>query len=375
MTTPFDFLRSRTIWYFALILAIYLFSGCNYFLTPCSEEVVCTTLADGGGTEDGGIIGPTRKFEWRAKVQVVPNRFKFVGMKGTTAVFLANEDKAVTPNLPLRWDAYQLDLHRADLQQRIEPGVISTSYPAAPSHDFLNTPILVSGGYFYGLFSVDKTIKSVALDLEIRKGVQLPDSLPYVYFRHPEQNALAVTAKPTWMGAQSGTLIRWPSGGTVLMNSSSPSATALVMGDLDATDPIPTGHEVILLKGNQVQEIWHQGSGSSAASDDSHLKVGLQDALDRNEKGSLILAGFVSSLNADKFVDFVYARGSKLYVTSYIGRSPSGIGLFQDWPNDKMPSFSIEKVRSIQAIDLTQDTYPELVVETDQAVHFYLSKP
>ena len=36
MTTPFDFLRSRTIWYFALIFAIYLFTGCDHFWTPCS---------------------------------------------------------------------------------------------------------------------------------------------------------------------------------------------------------------------------------------------------------------------------------------------------------------------------------------------------
>ncbi len=162
MTTPFDFLRSRTIWYFALIFAIYLFTGCDNFWVACTEAgVVCTTLADAGSTEDGTVvippdpnkpIGPTRKFEEKAFIKVDPNKLKYVGMKGTTPVFLANEDKSVSPNLPFRWVAYQLDLLKEKEEERSTLDMNRIGFPAAPDNDFVNTPILVSGGYFYGLF-------------------------------------------------------------------------------------------------------------------------------------------------------------------------------------------------------------------------------
>ena len=97
--------------------------------------------------------------------------------------------------------------------------------------------------------------------------------------------------------------------------------------------------------------------------------------MDWNDKQNPILTKFVIDLNNDKLIEFVYVRDKQVYVTSYIGRSPSGIGQFADWPKDKMPSFFGEVVKSIQAVDLTKDAYPELVVETDQAVHFYLSIP
>jgi hypothetical protein len=141
MTTPFDFLRSRTIWYFALIFAIYLFTGCDNFWVACTEAgVVCTTLADAGSTEDGTVvippdpnkpIGPTRKFEEKAFIKVDPNKLKYVGMKGTTPVFLANEDKSVSPNLP-RWVAYQLDLLKATEEERITLDMNRIGFPAAP---------------------------------------------------------------------------------------------------------------------------------------------------------------------------------------------------------------------------------------------------
>ena len=312
MTTPFDFLRSRTIWYFALIFAIYLFTGCSMQ----------------NGTEDGSTvvtppdpnkpIGPTRKFEEKAFIKVDPNKLKYVGMKGTTPVFLANEDKSVSPNLPFRWVAYQLDLLKEKEDERSTLDMNRIGFPMAPSHDFVNSRILVSGGLFY------------MLDSGARYSLQQYNDEP---------------------------------------------VTELVMGDLDSVDPAPNGRELILLEGTKVQNILHEGVGSATPSEDMYLSFGLQQALDRNEKGSLIQGGFVADLNHDRFMDFVYARGSKVYVTSYIGRNASGIGLFSDWPNDKMPSFSLEKVKSIQAIDLTKEGYPDLVVETDQAVHFYLSIP
>lgn len=385
MITPFDFLRSRTIWYFALIFAIYLFTGCDHFWVACTEtpdEVFCQESAntDGGGkidqtTNTTSPIGPTRKFEEKAFIKVDPNKLKYVGMKGTTPVFLANEDKSVSPNLPFRWVAYQLDLLKEKEDERSTLDMNRIGFPMAPSHDFVNSRILVSGGLFYMLDSGTKQISFVEPRSELYALAKLPDSPPYVYFRHPQVTGFAVSAKPTLMGVRSATLVHWAGPRYSLQQYNDEPVTELVMGDLDSVDPAPNGRELILLEGTKVQKILHEGVGSATPSEDMYLSFGLQQALDRNEKGSLIQGGFVANLNDDRFMDFVYARGSKVYVTSYIGRSASGIGQFVDWPNDKMPSFSIEKVKSIQAVDLTKEGYPDLVVETDQAVHFYLSIP
>ncbi|HND13130.1 MAG TPA: VCBS repeat-containing protein, partial [Pseudomonadota bacterium] len=83
----------------------------------------------------------------------------------------------------------------------------------------------------------------------------------------------------------------------------------------------------------------------------------------------------VIDLNADGFTDFVYIRGGQLFVTSYRGRNGSGLSVFESWPSMTLSSVGGESVRSLAAIDLSQDGYPELVVETGKAVHFYLNKP
>ncbi|MBL9042555.1 MAG: hypothetical protein JNM83_13195 [Myxococcales bacterium] len=376
MTTPFDFLRSRTIWYFALIFAIYLFTGCNNFWTPCTEtpdEAFCQESAntDGGGKIDQASdkpIGPTRKFEEKAFIKVDPNNLKYVGMKGTTPVFLRD-----LTNGKSSWVAFQLNLLHSDLAERVKTNTDWAGFPAAvPEHDFLNAPVLVSGGTFYYLSTFSKRVYSFDPKIEVLVGVERTDSVQY--FRHPEQNALAVTTKPP-SGFSSAILIRWPSGGAIQPKYSNAPATALVMGDLDATDTVKNGTELIWSTEKAIMEVRHQGGPDDPSYPDSLLKIGLQEAIDRNEKDGPIQGGFVAKLNDDRFTDFVYARGSKLFVTSYIGRSESGIGLFADWPKEGLPSLPLERVKSIQAIDLTKEGYPELVVETDQAVHFYLSIP
>ncbi len=376
MTTPFDFLRSRTIWYFALILAIYLFSGCNYFLTPCSEEVVCTTLSN---PDDGGIIdmppdpnkpiGATRKFEWRAKVQVDSATFKYAGMKGTTPIFLRNAGSSMSS-----WETRQLDLLRENSDQRIRLDMNRTGFPAAPSHDFVSTSILVAGSQFYWLSSTTKVIKDVGSGMEIYAGVVLPDSPPYVYFRHPELDSFAVSAKPTGT-YKSAALVRWNGTDNGFIQSGVLPATALVMGDLDAADQLGNGQEVVFVSGSQIQQVRHQKQGNSPSLVDQLLQQGLQGAIDRSAPGitAPIQAGFVTDLNNDKFVDFVYVRSGRVYVTSYKERKADEP--FEDWKGEILPDVVGATVRSIQAVELTNDSYPELVVETDQAVHFYLSVP
>jgi hypothetical protein len=86
-------------------------------------------------------------------------------------------------------------------------------------------------------------------------------------------------------------------------------------------------------------------------------------------------AGFITDLDQDGQTDLVLAFGSSLYVTTYIKRDAAKVGKFRDWPTPIVSVDSGDPIRSVMAVGLTQDGYPELVVETDKAVHFYLNNP
>jgi hypothetical protein len=50
--------------------------------------------------------------------------------------------------------------------------------------------------------------------------------------------------------------------------------------------------------------------------------------------------------------------------------------MFENWPAAQtLSELSGQTVKSLAAIDLTSDGLPELVVETETSVHFFLNKP
>ena len=90
---------------------------------------------------------------------------------------------------------------------------------------------------------------------------------------------------------------------------------------------------------------------------------------------SPIIAAFVAHLNKDSFMDVAYTRNGQLLVTSYKGRAATS-GMFENWPAAQtLSELSGQTVKSLAAVDLTSDGLPELVVETETYVHFYLNRP
>ena len=91
---------------------------------------------------------------------------------------------------------------------------------------------------------------------------------------------------------------------------------------------------------------------------------------------SPIPAAFVRNLNGDGFMDVAYIRNGQLLVTSYKGRAVATDKMFENWPAAQTQSkLSGQTVKSLAAIDLTSDGLPELVVETDKEIHFFLNRP
>jgi hypothetical protein len=199
---------------------------------------------------------------------------------------------------------------------------------------------------------------------------------PQPVFRHPELDALVVKTKTT-MPVNSAVLIQWGPGATRAYEKTGAELTAMAVGDLDAADVSETGLEAILLTGNTVLAVLHQFMPRSIPVDDPLLRDALQGAVDRGMPGqtSPILAAFVAHLNKDSFMDVAYIRNGQLLVTSYKGRAAKG-GMFENWPAAQtLSELSGQTVKSMASVDLTSDGYPELVVETESYVHFFLNKP
>ncbi len=309
-------------------------------------------------------LGPLRKFEWRASIPIDATKLKYVGMKGTMPVLWQN-------GTPQKWVVYQA----SPLPSSAIPGGSADGLPAAHvGVDFGKIYSVVSGSSFFVLSTADASIKTLPGNMEVLANFKLAGPQPV--FRHPDLDALAVKTQPT-MTANSLVLIHWGPGATVTYEKPDAALTAMAVADLDGVDGLTTGLEAILLTGKTVLAVLHQLRPGSIPVDDGLLREALQVAVERAMPGetSPIPAAFVRNLNGDGFMDVAYIRNGQLLVTSYKGRAATS-GMFENWPAAQtLSELSGQTVKSLAAVDLTSDGYPELVVETDKEIHFFLNRP
>ena len=308
-------------------------------------------------------LGPLRRFEWRTSIPLDATKVKYVGMKGTMPVLWQN-------GTPQKWVVYQA----SPLPSSAIPGGSSEGLPAAPvGVDFGKIYPVVSGRSFFVLSTADASIKTWPGNMEVLKDAVLAG--PPLVFRHPELDALVVKTKTT-MTVNSAVLIHWGQGATAPYEKPGTALTAMAVGDLDAADVSGTGLEAILLAGKTVLTVLHQYIAGSIPVDDGLLREALQVAVERAMPTATdpISAAFVKNLNGDGFMDVAYIRNGQLLVTSYKGRAATS-GMFENWSAAQtLRELSGQTVKSLAAVDLTSDGLPELVVETDKEIHFFLNK-
>ena len=310
-------------------------------------------------------LGPLRRFEWRASIPIDATKLKYVGMKGTMPVFWMN-------GTPQKWVVYQA----SPLPSSAIPGGSSDGLPAAPvGVDFGKIYPVVSGSSFFVLSMVDLSIKTWPGNMAVLQNTKLAGPQPV--FRHPELDALAVVKAQPTMQDKSAVLIHWGQDATVTYEKPGTALTAMALGDLDSIDGLTTGLEAILLASKTGLTVLHQYSAGSIPADDPLLRDALQGAVERAMPGetSPIPAAFVRNLNGDGFMDVAYIRNGQLLVTSYKGRAATS-GMFENWSAAQtLSELSGQTVKSLAAVDLTIDGLPELVVETETYVHFFLNRP
>ena len=370
-------------WLAAIAVTVPMLSGCDLFWKPCADpsaDCVMEASDAGPGTMDQAMPSDSplttnpRTFELRAKVTVDPNKQKFVGMSGQFPVFHVKDGGCAWDGNLSHWAVAKLNLTAGNAEDRIKLEDAREMKPVLPCTRFVQSRMLVSNNTFYFLASMDHSVLFLDSSNEVVPGRKFAE--PMTYFRSPFNDGIAVNLQPT-TPSSSSVLLRWDDKTVKTFDSTESPATAIVMGDLDARDPAGNGMEALLFQQGSVQTVLHQGVNGSPQYTDEELRKGLDAAVQRIGKGQSVGAGFITDLDLDLDgrTDLVLAFGSSLYVTTYMGRDAAKVGKFRDWPMPIVSVVSGDPIRSVMAVGLTSDGYPELVVETDNAVHFYLNNP
>jgi hypothetical protein len=158
-------------------------------------------------------------------------------------------------------------------------------------------------------------------------------------------------------------------------------STAFLIGDLDSVDRNGNGREIIRFSDDFINSIEHVSfdAGGRKLNPDEELQRALNESIGATKeegKSNIIDSAFVRDVNNDGFVDFIYSRNGSVYVTSYMGRTGRDAPKFEHWHDPVLRIVEPgEFVKSVLAVELSDDNLPELVVETNKAVHFYQNTP
>jgi hypothetical protein len=198
-------------------------------------------------------------------------------------------------------------------------------------------------------------------------------------FFSPDFDALAVTVTPTMSGNfRTIAFFDLTKKADIEENI---QRTGLVIGDMDSIDQTDNGREIIRFNGDSVgalEHFWFEAEQRKLISDQD-LRDALNDSIRKTKMDNLsnaIDSAFLKDINKDGFVDFIYARNGLLYVSSYMGKISGNIPRFEHWQGSVLSIAQPgEVVKSVLAVELTGDDFPELIVETNTAVHFYLNTP
>lgn len=381
----FDALSPRVLRCWLLLASLLIGSGCDWLALPiCQLDPMTTGCPDGGVTRDLSAVnpdsplGPLRKFEWRAKI-TNDEKQKFVGiLRSQYAVMLLS-----TPMVSFSAVAFDLnqDLEPNRLKQvacpadicpqvkNIKPASDSVylTNEAAPAFWLLRQ---IPGAYDSYRINRNGDLTGVDKNAFAWKGISQP-------FFHPILDACLI---PTQNVLSKYDILHLTVGAKVYNNEhvQNGTVTAVMIGDIDATDLPKNGVEVVRFGSASVASVYHYDPEDGITQEDAYLQKALKREVDKqNMTGNeTIGAAYVNDLNRDKSLDFVFSLGVNAFVSSYKGRdSKTGLPVFEAWPKSVLGVPAIEKIQSIMAIDITNDLYPDLIVVTDKSVHFYLNTP
>jgi hypothetical protein len=307
-------------------------------------------------------LGPLRRFELRASVPL-GNSLRFVGLQGSPrqAVFLA-----IDGSMNKRWDVASLDLNNSELTARVRVGG-TCSIPTCPmipaGMDFALDRIYRTGaGFYYFDYKLQKKVTSWAATIPLN-GITLANYRLRPFMSSQGDSMMTI-------GNELGlTHVLFSSTIIGQINKPGRNVVSVVIGDLDKFDSQVTDLEAITFDDEEAF-----GLARSSGLEDSALKKAINIAVQMHSGGASgsVQAAYIHDINNDSLSDFLFVRGGRFRVVSYRGKDKQGFPYeFGGWADDVAPAISGETVQYVAIDELTQDSYQDLIVETDKNVHFY----
>jgi hypothetical protein len=353
------------------VLILGLSTGCDSFLVPACQferRPDCGTgsaaNADASQPSDAGSpapIGSLRRFEWRASVSLGNNR-RFVGLQGSPrqVVFLATNGSTKW------WEVAKLDLNNSTESSRLIVGQTCSTAdcPLIPgTFDFAQDRIYrTAAGYYYLDYKSSKKVMSLPTTMELAAcDLGTLAIRPFVSAQYDA--FMLARAEPLQM------YVRYESQRDSNIQDNTQAASLFVVGDMDAFDHRENDLEAIAFSAGAAFSI-----NRSSERKDSSIIASINAAIQRGSAGigGAIQAAYIHDVNNDQLSDLLFVRGGRFRVVSYRGKDgQGGYHDFGDWAQDVAPAISGETVQYVVIDEITQDSYQDLIVETDRSVHFY----
>lgn len=362
-------------------------SGCDGFIVPLcvfnrdSEECADMSSVDGPRTDSSSTspsspIGPPRKFEWRAKIGDLLSH-NFVGIdKRQYAIVLVGGPPVHFEAVKFRFD---LPANMNQLEQ-----IACMGCPNLVDINFFSDYIFLTGEAEpqFWLLRYGAVNKSYVLKADGSLVLMDADMDPSWWikpFFHPVLNASSIAVKPT-MGGMSSLVARLPKNGDLIKYGIErpKKISAQAIGDLDSVEPRKNGLDIINIGNNSIDSVFHYDTDTNANASDDALRGRIAETVAKTKRSNSaqLETAYIENLNKDEYIEFIYSWSGRIYVASYTGNWVStGSSLLEDWGKEVVTVPAGETIRKIMALDLTKDGFPELIVETDKAVHFYLNTP
>lgn len=343
----------------------YLVSICNFDERPGCPGLGTDEVIKPGSDMPPSVVqnpnqlppsnGPERSFEPRTTIPLDASH-KFVGMYDRDKLLF------VVNSASVRWEAANLDQTSSNC----------TNCPTIPNgFSFTEDSFYTSSGNFYFFqYKNNKKLWKFSNDKLNEVDNVILRKKPTNSFAHPSIEALMFSSTDKNKNTTTALI---NSNGNYTTNESEIDSKFFLIGDFDFSDNSRNGSEIVIFSDSGPTYLRHQNESTQ----DPLLLSILQRTIETTKVGdsTSVQAAFIASLNGDAFPDLIYARDGKVYVTSYKGRNWSlMVPIFEHW-KEPVLSISGETIKSIIAVELTKDSYEDLVIETDKAVHVYQNIP
>ncbi len=113
--------------------------------------------------------------------------------------------------------------------------------------------------------------------------------------------------------------------------------------------------------------------------DPTQLKGAIQMAMSPTSSTSpnTILGADIADINTDNQAELLYIRGKKVFAITIQDTEPQNTPLVNHWNTDLVNLDSVlngDSIKSLRAVDINGDSRPDLAIETDKRVLFYVNQ-